>query len=55
MKRIVITGLGAITPIGNDAESFWANLLAGKSGASRLTLFDPNGMPYGYGLRSQGL
>ena len=46
MKRIVITGLGAITPIGNDAESFWANLLAGKSGASRLTLFDPNGMPY---------
>ncbi len=46
MKRIVITGLGAITPIGNDAQSFWANLLAGKSGAGRLTLFDPRGMPY---------
>lgn len=46
MKRIVITGLGAITPIGNDAQTFWENLLAGKSGASKLTLFDPNGMPY---------
>ncbi len=46
MKRIVITGLGAITPIGNDAGSFWTNLLAGKSGAGKLTLFDPNGMPY---------
>ena len=46
MKRIVITGLGAITPIGNDAETFWTNLLAGKSGAGRLTLFDPKGMPY---------
>lgn len=46
MKRIVITGLGAITPIANEAEAFWTNLLAGKSGAGRLTLFDPNGMPY---------
>ncbi len=46
MKRIVITGLGAITPIGNDPDSFWDNLVAGKSGASRLTRFDPQGMPY---------
>lgn len=46
MKRIVITGLGAITPIGNDAETFWRNLLAGKSGAGKVTLFDPEGMPY---------
>jgi len=46
MKRIVITGLGAITPIGNDADSFWANLLAGKSGVGRLTQFDPDGMAY---------
>jgi len=46
MKRIVITGLGAITPIGNDPATFWTNLLAGKSGAGRLTRFDPQGMPY---------
>ena len=46
MKRIVITGLGAITPIGNDPATFWTNLLAGKSGAGRLTRFDPKGMPY---------
>jgi 3-oxoacyl-[acyl-carrier-protein] synthase II len=46
MKRIVITGLGAITPIGNNPETFWQNLVAGKSGAGKVTLFDPNDMPY---------
>jgi 3-oxoacyl-[acyl-carrier-protein] synthase II len=46
MKRIVITGLGAITPIGNDPDTFWNNLVAGKSGASRVTQFDPSDMPY---------
>ncbi len=46
MKRIVITGLGAISPIGNDPETFWANLVAGKSGAGRVTQFDPGDMPY---------
>lgn len=46
MTRVVITGMGAITPIGNDVQTFWKNLLAGKSGAGRLTLFDPGDMPY---------
>ncbi len=46
MKRIVITGLGAITPIGNDPETFWCNLIAGKSGAGPITLFDAGDMPY---------
>jgi 3-oxoacyl-[acyl-carrier-protein] synthase II len=46
MKRIVITGLGAITPVGKDPETFWANLVAGKSGAGPVTLFDPDDMPY---------
>ena len=32
MTRVFITGLGALTPIGNDAPTFWRNLLAGKSG-----------------------
>lgn len=39
-KRVVVTGLGAITPIGNTAPEFWANLIAGKSGAAPITLFD---------------
>ncbi len=46
MKRIVITGMGAITPIGNDPGTFWKNLLIGKSGAGALTLFDAGEMPY---------
>jgi 3-oxoacyl-[acyl-carrier-protein] synthase II len=46
MKRIVITGLGAITPIGNDTETFWCNLVSGKSGAGPVTLFDPGDMPF---------
>ncbi|WP_118975604.1 beta-ketoacyl-ACP synthase II [Taibaiella koreensis] len=40
MKRVVITGLGAVTPLGNSVESFWNNILAGKSGAAPLTRFD---------------
>jgi 3-oxoacyl-[acyl-carrier-protein] synthase II len=38
--RIVITGMGAITPLGLSAEEFWQNLLAGKSGIAPVTLFD---------------
>ncbi len=40
MKRAVITGLGAITPIGNNVGDFWKNLILGKSGASLITKFD---------------
>ncbi|MBI5301686.1 MAG: beta-ketoacyl-ACP synthase II [Chloroflexi bacterium] len=39
--RVVITGMGAITPLGLSAEDFWQNLLAGKSGIAPVTLFDP--------------
>ena len=39
-KRVVITGLGAITPIGNTAEAFWQALLAGQSGIGMITRFD---------------
>jgi len=40
LKRVVITGMGALTPIGNNLESFWSNLLAGTSGAGPITKFD---------------
>ncbi len=40
-KRVVITGVGAITPIGAGKEEFWNHLLEGKSGVTRITRFDP--------------
>lgn len=40
LKRVVVTGLGAITPLGNTAQDYWANLVAGKSGAGPITRFD---------------
>ena len=39
-KRVVITGMGALTPVGNDVSSFWTNLVAGVSGAAPITRFD---------------
>ena len=39
-KRVVITGLGAVTPIGNSVEEFWQNAIAGKSGAAPISRFD---------------
>src|ERR671939_2068971 len=39
-RRVVITGLGAVTPLGNDVESTWENLTAGRSGATPITQFD---------------
>ena len=44
-RRVVITGMGAVTPLGNDAEAFWENLTAGKSGAAPITAFDPSEYP----------
>ena len=40
LKRVVVTGLGAITPLGNDVETTWKNALAGVSGAGPITHFD---------------
>jgi 3-oxoacyl-[acyl-carrier-protein] synthase II len=40
MKRVVITGLGAITPLGNSVSEFWSNIVAGKSAAGPITKFD---------------
>ncbi|HGE72343.1 TPA: beta-ketoacyl-[acyl-carrier-protein] synthase II [Candidatus Poribacteria bacterium] len=41
MRRVVVTGMGAVTPIGNDKDTFWKSLCEGKCGVSRLTYFDP--------------
>lgn len=43
-RRIVITGIGALTPLGNDTESSWAALLAGQSGAAMIDRFDTEGL-----------
>ena len=43
-RRVVVTGLGAVTPIGNTASAFWENLLAGASGVSTISTFDPSGL-----------
>ena len=40
LKRVVVTGFGAITPIGNNAHEHWENLVKGVSGAAPITLFD---------------
>ncbi|WP_293875767.1 MULTISPECIES: beta-ketoacyl-ACP synthase II [unclassified Sphingomonas] len=40
MRRVVVTGLGLVTPLGADVETAWANLIAGKSGAGPITRFD---------------
>lgn len=39
-RRVVVTGMGALTPIGNDIESFWEGLMEGRSGAGEITQFD---------------
>jgi 3-oxoacyl-[acyl-carrier-protein] synthase II len=41
MRKVVVTGIGAITPLGNSVASFWDHLVAGKSGAGPITKFDP--------------
>jgi len=42
-RRVVITGLGAVTPVGNDVPTFWAALVAGRSGAGPITAYDASG------------
>ncbi|HLH73812.1 MAG TPA: beta-ketoacyl synthase N-terminal-like domain-containing protein, partial [Chloroflexota bacterium] len=44
-RRVVVTGLGAVTAVGLNAEETWRNLLAGRSGVGRITQFDPTGYP----------
>ncbi len=45
MKKVVITGLGAVTPLGNTIEETWESLVKRRSGVSQITRFDPSGLP----------
>ena len=44
-RRVVVTGLGAVTPVGNDVPAFWDALVAGRSGIDRIASFDPVNLP----------
>ena len=44
-RRVVITGLGAVTPLGNDVATSWQNLVAGSGGAGPITRFDATAYP----------
>jgi 3-oxoacyl-[acyl-carrier-protein] synthase II len=45
MKRVVVTGLGVLSPIGNDLDTFWNNLLNGVSGVDTITRFNVDEFP----------
>ncbi|HEY7793486.1 MAG TPA: beta-ketoacyl-ACP synthase II [Gaiellaceae bacterium] len=47
-RRVVITGLGMVTPLGNDVETTWSNLLAGESGAAEIQQFDADEFPVNF-------
>ena len=55
LKRVVVTGIGAVTPVGNTAEETWANLLAGKSGAAPITHFDTTNFKTQFACEVKGL
>ncbi|MES2387985.1 MAG: beta-ketoacyl-ACP synthase II [Bacteroidota bacterium] len=54
MKRVVVTGMGAITPLGNTVSEFWQNIVAGKSGAGPLTKFDVSAFKTRFGCEVHG-
>ena len=41
-RRVVVTGMGVVTPIGQTLDTFWSNLIAGQCGVDRITRFDPS-------------
>src|SRR3954462_15242418 len=53
-RRVVVTGLGAVTPVGNDVESTWRAILAGQSGADRITKFDTTNFPVTFACELKG-
>ncbi len=54
-RRVAITGLGLVTPVGNDVETTWQALLAGRSGGGQISLFDASGFPVHIAAEVKGL
>jgi 3-oxoacyl-[acyl-carrier-protein] synthase II len=54
MKRVVVTGLGCITPLGNNVTEFWTRILAGESGAGEITKFDASKFKTRFGCEVKG-
>jgi len=55
LKRVVVTGLGAVTPVGNNPEDMWKNLIAGVSGAAPITTFDTTNFKTKFACEVKGL
>ncbi len=53
-RRVVVTGLGLVTPVGNTVEASWSALVAGKSGAARIQRFDPTPLDVTFGCEVKG-
>jgi 3-oxoacyl-[acyl-carrier-protein] synthase II len=53
-RRVVITGIGMVTPLGNDLETTWENLIAGESGAGPITQFDTDDYPVNFACELKG-
>jgi 3-oxoacyl-[acyl-carrier-protein] synthase II len=54
MRRVVVTGIGLVTPVGLTTEATWTNLLAGKSGAAPITKYDPTGWAVRFACEVKG-
>ena len=53
-RRVVVTGVGMVSPLGNDVETSWSNLIAGESGAAVITQFDANEFPVNFACELKG-
>jgi 3-oxoacyl-[acyl-carrier-protein] synthase II len=53
-QRVVVTGIGAVTPLGNTADEYWKNLVAGESGAGTISLFDASEFPVKFACELKG-
>ena len=53
-RRVVVTGLGIVSPLGNDLDSTWSNIIRGKSGAGQITKFDPAGFSTTFAAELKG-